>query len=205
MPSIIFVMLSFILGGLIFIMHPGYQIKIKWGGGWGGVWRGQSRENENELIENVSFCLFWTAYSYIHAWVNNLLLHPPGEEVAIKVLESIHEMIEEIEEEYQVLRDLSEHPNMPRFYGMFLKPNNSYDDQIWLVMEVRCVCVCACACTHACVCVCVCVCVVLLPDLSQKRGLICVFFCEVHVWSRRHNIQRNSQIQIHKRNQMLIV
>ncbi|XP_070187968.1 myosin-IIIb-like isoform X1 [Littorina saxatilis] len=59
-----------------------------------------------------------------------------GEEVAIKVLESIHEMIEEIEEEYQVLRDLSEHPNMPRFYGMYLKRNNSFDDQIWLVMEI---------------------------------------------------------------------
>ena len=66
---------------------------------------------------------------------------PSGEEVAIKVLESIHEMIEEIEEEYQVLRDLSEHPNMPRFYGMFLKQNNSYGDQIWLVMEVRYTCV----------------------------------------------------------------
>ena len=70
----------------------------------------------------------------------------PGEEVAIKVLESIHEMIEEIEEEYQVLRDLSEHPNMPRFYGMFLKPNNSFDDQIWLVMEVKCVLCCIVLC-----------------------------------------------------------
>ncbi|XP_076468254.1 myosin-IIIb-like isoform X2 [Babylonia areolata] len=59
-----------------------------------------------------------------------------GEEVAIKVLESIHEMIEEIEEEFQVLRDLSEHPNMPKFHGIYLKRNNSYDDQIWLVMEL---------------------------------------------------------------------
>ncbi|KAL8623922.1 hypothetical protein ACOMHN_054263 [Nucella lapillus] len=59
-----------------------------------------------------------------------------GEEVAIKVLESIHEMMEEIEEEYQVLRDLSEHPNMPRFHGIFLKPNNAFNDQIWLVMEI---------------------------------------------------------------------
>ncbi|KAL8563942.1 hypothetical protein ACOMHN_059372 [Nucella lapillus] len=59
-----------------------------------------------------------------------------GEEVAIKVLESIHEMIEEIEEEYQVFRDLSEHPNMPQFHGIFLKRNSSLDDQIWLVMEL---------------------------------------------------------------------
>lgn len=59
-----------------------------------------------------------------------------GEEVAIKVMESVHEMIEEIEEEYQVLRDLSEHPNMPRFFGMLLKRNHSYDDQIWLIMEI---------------------------------------------------------------------
>ena len=88
--------------------------------------------------------------------------------MAIKVLESIHEMIEEIEEEYQVLRDLSEHPNMPRFYGMFLKPNNSYDDQIWLVMEVRCmlVCVCVCMCVGVCVCVC-----------THVPVCVCVWFC----------------------------
>ena len=71
--------------------------------------------------------------------------------MAIKVLESIHEMVEEIEEEYQVLRDLSEHPNMPRFYGMYLKRNNAFDDQMWLVIEVRCLTVdCCCFCCHCC-------------------------------------------------------
>lgn len=57
--------------------------------------------------------------------------------MAIKVLDSAHEMIEEIEEEYQILRDFSEHPNMPRFYGMYLKHASEYDSQVWLVMEVR--------------------------------------------------------------------
>lgn len=65
------------------------------------------------------------------------LWHISGEEVAIKVLDSAHEMIEEIEEEYQILRDFSEHPNMPRFYGMYLKHASEYDSQVWLVMEVR--------------------------------------------------------------------
>ncbi|PVD37741.1 hypothetical protein C0Q70_00342 [Pomacea canaliculata] len=59
-----------------------------------------------------------------------------GEEVAIKVLDSAHEMIEEIEEEYQILRDFSEHPNMPKFYGMYLKHASEFDSQVWLVMEM---------------------------------------------------------------------
>ncbi|XP_061169935.1 myosin-IIIb-like isoform X3 [Saccostrea echinata] len=60
-----------------------------------------------------------------------------GEVVAMKVLESIHEMIEEIEEEYQVLRDLGNHPNIPRFYGIYLKPpTNGIDAEVWMAMEL---------------------------------------------------------------------
>lgn len=53
-------------------------------------------------------------------------------------MENITENIEEIEEEFLVFRDLSSHPNIPEFYGLFLKrgmcPEN---DQIWFVMEVN--------------------------------------------------------------------
>ncbi|KAH9524023.1 Myosin-IIIa [Bulinus truncatus] len=62
-----------------------------------------------------------------------------GEHVAIKVMESVSEVIEEIEQEYRVLRDLGGHPNMPRFYGMYLKrrlPGTASEDQIWIVMEL---------------------------------------------------------------------
>ncbi|XP_053386580.1 myosin-IIIb-like isoform X4 [Mercenaria mercenaria] len=59
-----------------------------------------------------------------------------GEIAAVKILESIHEIIEEIEEEYRILRDFNDHPNMPKFYGLYLKLGDSgTDDQLWMVME----------------------------------------------------------------------
>ncbi|KAI8438389.1 hypothetical protein MSG28_010933 [Choristoneura fumiferana] len=53
------------------------------------------------------------------------------------ILENITENIEEIEEEFLVFRDLSSHPNIPEFFGLFLKRGVcSDDDQIWFVMEL---------------------------------------------------------------------
>lgn len=61
-----------------------------------------------------------------------------GKKVAIKILESITDNLEEIEEEYLVLRDLSQHPNLPTFVGMFLRKGVCFeDDQLWFVMEVN--------------------------------------------------------------------
>jgi len=60
-----------------------------------------------------------------------------GERVAIKILENVADNIEEIEEEYLVLRDLGGHPNLPSFYGLFLRKGaTAEDDQLWFVMEV---------------------------------------------------------------------
>lgn len=60
-----------------------------------------------------------------------------GKHVAVKILESISDNLEEIEEEYLVLRDLSHHQNLPTFIGMFLRKGScSEDDQLWFVMEV---------------------------------------------------------------------
>ncbi|XP_077302736.1 myosin-IIIa-like isoform X2 [Arctopsyche grandis] len=57
--------------------------------------------------------------------------------VAIKILENIPENIEEIEEEFLVFRDLSHHPNLPTFHGLFLKRGQTVeDDQLWFVMEL---------------------------------------------------------------------
>lgn len=56
---------------------------------------------------------------------------------SFQILENITENIEEIEEEFLVFRDLSTHPNIPEFFGLFLKRGLSADDdQIWFVMEV---------------------------------------------------------------------
>ena len=57
--------------------------------------------------------------------------------VAVKIMESIHEVVEEIEEEYRVLRDLGNHANIPQFYGLFLKQDPQEEDQLWIAMEVR--------------------------------------------------------------------
>ncbi|XP_011865309.1 PREDICTED: myosin-IIIb-like isoform X1 [Vollenhovia emeryi] len=61
-----------------------------------------------------------------------------GNKVAIKILENVADNIEEIEEEYLVLRDLSQHPNIPLFYGLFLKraKPGQEEDQLWFVMEL---------------------------------------------------------------------
>ncbi|KOB74379.1 putative myosin IIIA [Operophtera brumata] len=60
-----------------------------------------------------------------------------GEGTYGEILENIAENIEEIEEEFLVFRDLSSHPNIPEFFGLFLKRGvSSDDDQIWFVMEL---------------------------------------------------------------------
>ncbi|XP_076293572.1 myosin-IIIb isoform X2 [Lasioglossum baleicum] len=61
-----------------------------------------------------------------------------GNKVAIKILENVADNIEEIEEEYLVLRDLSLHPNIPVFHGLFLKRAKpaQEEDQLWFVMEL---------------------------------------------------------------------
>lgn len=61
-----------------------------------------------------------------------------GQWVAVKILEQITDNLEEIEEEYLVLRDLSKHPNIPSFIGIFLKRGITMeDDQLWFIMEVN--------------------------------------------------------------------
>lgn len=44
---------------------------------------------------------------------------------------------EEIEAEYNILRSLSNHPNVVKFYGMFYKSDHLSGGQLWLVLEVR--------------------------------------------------------------------
>jgi len=56
--------------------------------------------------------------------------------VAVKIMGSVHEIVEEIEVEFLVLRDLSSHPNMPKFHGLYLERRLKYDDQLWIAMEV---------------------------------------------------------------------
>ncbi|GAB0099464.1 Neither inactivation nor afterpotential protein C [Sergentomyia squamirostris] len=60
-----------------------------------------------------------------------------GHMVAVKVLENIPDNVEEIEEEFLVFRDLSQHPNLPKFTGIFLRRGATIeDDQLWFIMEL---------------------------------------------------------------------
>lgn len=56
--------------------------------------------------------------------------------VAIKIQNLNRDNIPYIKEEYRVLRELSNHTNLPEFYGIFRK-NTENEDEIWFVIEVR--------------------------------------------------------------------
>jgi len=71
-----------------------------------------------------------------HRYVASYFLFLAGSAIAVKVLESVHEIIEEIEEEYLVLRDHGHHPNLPSFYGLFISRAPHSQDQLWIAMEV---------------------------------------------------------------------
>ena len=57
--------------------------------------------------------------------------------MAVKILESVHEVIEEIEEEYKVLKALGKHRNLTEFKGIYLKQDPQAEDQVWIAMQVR--------------------------------------------------------------------
>lgn len=44
---------------------------------------------------------------------------------------------EEIEAEYNILKALSDHSNVVKFFGMYYKKDIKCGDQLWLVLEVR--------------------------------------------------------------------
>ncbi|XP_051969899.1 myosin-IIIa-like [Xyrauchen texanus] len=59
-----------------------------------------------------------------------------GSKAAVKILDPIHDTDEEIEAEYNILKALSDHPNVVKFFGMFFKNDLKNGDQLWLVLEL---------------------------------------------------------------------
>ncbi len=53
-------------------------------------------------------------------------------------MDAVTEMEEEIESEYQILKNCCDHHNLPQFFGAYYKvmPGTKHN-QIWLVIEVR--------------------------------------------------------------------
>lgn len=60
-----------------------------------------------------------------------------GRIVAIKVQNYDPDLIECIEEEYRVLRDFSNHPNLPELIGIYKKSKNNKKEEVWFVIEVK--------------------------------------------------------------------
>ncbi|XP_036422044.1 myosin-IIIb isoform X2 [Colossoma macropomum] len=59
-----------------------------------------------------------------------------GSQAAVKILDPINDVDEEIEAEYNILRTLSNHPNVVKFFGMFYKADELSGGQLWLVLEL---------------------------------------------------------------------
>ncbi|XP_018413451.1 PREDICTED: myosin-IIIa, partial [Nanorana parkeri] len=60
-----------------------------------------------------------------------------GSKAAVKILDPFHEDTdEEIEAEYNILKALSDHPNVVKFFGMYFKKDIKTGDQLWLVLEL---------------------------------------------------------------------
>ncbi|KAK1165684.1 myosin-IIIb-like isoform X2 [Acipenser oxyrinchus oxyrinchus] len=59
-----------------------------------------------------------------------------GSQAAVKVLDPINDVDEEIEAEYNILQSLSNHPNVVKYYGMFYKADDLSGGQLWLVLEL---------------------------------------------------------------------
>ncbi|XP_059391033.1 myosin-IIIa-like isoform X3 [Carassius carassius] len=81
-----------------------------------------------EIIETIGKGTYGKVYKVLNR-VN-------GSKAAVKILDPIHDIDEEIEAEYNILKALSDHPNVVKFFGMFYKKDVKIGDQLWLVLEL---------------------------------------------------------------------
>ncbi|XP_057680979.1 myosin-IIIa isoform X3 [Corythoichthys intestinalis] len=81
-----------------------------------------------EIVETIGK----GTYGKVYKVLNKL----DGSKAAVKILDPIHDIDEEIEAEYNILKALSDHANVVKFYGMFYKKDVKCGDQLWLVLEL---------------------------------------------------------------------
>ncbi|KAM9774984.1 myosin-IIIa isoform 1-T1 [Syngnathus typhle] len=81
-----------------------------------------------EIIETIGKGTYGKVYKVLNK--------ADGSKAAVKILDPIHDIDEEIEAEYNILEALSDHPNVVKFYGMFYKKDAKCGDQLWLVLEL---------------------------------------------------------------------
>ncbi|MBN3291381.1 MYO3B protein, partial [Polypterus senegalus] len=83
---------------------------------------------EWDIVETIGKGTYGKVYK-----VNN---RKDGSQAAVKVLDPINDVDEEIEAEYNILQSLPNHPNVVKFYGMFYKADGLAGGQLWLVLEL---------------------------------------------------------------------
>ncbi|XP_034022241.1 myosin-IIIa isoform X1 [Thalassophryne amazonica] len=81
-----------------------------------------------EIIETIGK----GTYGKVYKVLNKI----DGSKAAVKILDPIHDIDEEIEAEYNILKALSDHSNVVKFYGMYYKKDLKCGDQLWLVLEL---------------------------------------------------------------------
>ncbi|XP_057179094.1 myosin-IIIa isoform X2 [Triplophysa rosa] len=81
-----------------------------------------------EIIETIGKGTYGKVYKVLNK--------ANGSKAAVKILDPIHDIDEEIEAEYNILKALSDHPNVVKFFGMFFKKDLKIGDQLWLVLEL---------------------------------------------------------------------
>ncbi|CAI5762128.1 myosin-IIIb-like isoform X11 [Podarcis lilfordi] len=80
-----------------------------------------------EIIETIGKGTYGKVYKVTHK--------KDGSLAAVKILDPISDVDEEIEAEYNILQFLPNHPNVVKFYGMFYKADQYVGGQLWLVLE----------------------------------------------------------------------
>uniref|UniRef100_A0A6Q2Z4J2 Myosin IIIA n=1 Tax=Esox lucius TaxID=8010 RepID=A0A6Q2Z4J2_ESOLU len=81
-----------------------------------------------EIIETIGK----GTYGKVYKVLNKI----DGSKAAVKILDPIHDIDEEIEAEYNILKALSDHSNVVRFFGMYYQKDVKNGDQLWLVLEL---------------------------------------------------------------------
>nr|XP_046227777.1 myosin-IIIa isoform X2 [Scatophagus argus] len=81
-----------------------------------------------EIIETIGKGTYGKVYKVLNK--------TDGSKAAVKILDPIHDIDEEIEAEYNILKALSDHANVVKFYGMYYKKDIKCGDQLWLVLEL---------------------------------------------------------------------
>uniref|UniRef100_A0A673YPN2 non-specific serine/threonine protein kinase n=1 Tax=Salmo trutta TaxID=8032 RepID=A0A673YPN2_SALTR len=81
-----------------------------------------------EIIETIGK----GTYGKVYKVLNKI----DGSKAAVKILDPIHDIDEEIEAEYNILKALSDHANVVKFFGMYYQKDVKNGDQLWLVLEL---------------------------------------------------------------------